>query len=38
MVVQFLFNKYLQYEKSTGDEQRVESVKAKAMEYVATLE
>ncbi|XP_041997837.1 rRNA biogenesis protein RRP5-like isoform X2 [Salvia splendens] len=36
--MKFLFNKYLQYEKSTGDEQYVESVKAKAMEYVATLD
>ncbi|XP_057768681.1 rRNA biogenesis protein RRP5 isoform X2 [Salvia miltiorrhiza] len=36
--MKFLFNKYLQYEKSSGDEQRIESVKAKAMEYVATLD
>ncbi|KAL1543005.1 rRNA biogenesis protein rrp5 [Salvia divinorum] len=35
--MKFLFNRYLQYEKSTGEEQRLESVKAKAMEYVATL-
>ncbi|KAL1554555.1 rRNA biogenesis protein RRP5 [Salvia divinorum] len=36
--MKFLFNKYLLYEKSTGEEQRVESVKAKAMEYVASLD
>ncbi|KAK4392383.1 rRNA biogenesis protein RRP5 [Sesamum angolense] len=31
---QFLFKKYLEYEKSVGDEERIESVKKKAMEYV----
>ncbi|KAL7134052.1 hypothetical protein ABFS83_11G001300 [Erythranthe nasuta] len=31
--MKFLFNKYLAYEKSTGDEKRIESVKAKAIEY-----
>ncbi|CAL5321864.1 unnamed protein product [Camellia sinensis] len=32
---QFLFKKYLEYEKSVGDdEERIESVKRKAMEYV----
>jgi len=31
---QFLFKKYLDYEKSQGDEERIESVKRKAMEYV----
>ncbi|KAK2985370.1 hypothetical protein RJ640_029327 [Escallonia rubra] len=29
-----LFSKYLGYEKSLGDEERIESVKRKAMEYV----
>lgn len=33
--MQFLFKKYLEYEKSVGDdEERIESVKRKAMEYV----
>lgn len=32
--LQFLFKKYLEYEKSHGDEERIESVKRKAMEYV----
>ncbi|PPD84400.1 hypothetical protein GOBAR_DD18640 [Gossypium barbadense] len=32
--LQFLFKKYLDYEKSRGDEERIESVKRKAMDYV----
>ncbi|XP_057496360.1 rRNA biogenesis protein RRP5 [Actinidia eriantha] len=32
--MKFLFKKYLEYEKSVGDEERIESVKTKAMEYV----
>lgn len=32
--MQFLFKKYLEYEKSFGDEERIEYVKRKAMEYV----
>lgn len=32
--LQFLFKKYLDYEKSQGDDERIESVKRKAMEYV----
>lgn len=32
--MKFLFKKYLDYEKSLGDEERIESVKRKAMEYV----
>lgn len=32
--LQFLFKKYLEYEKSYGDEKQIESVKQKAMEYV----
>lgn len=32
--MKFLFKKYLEYEKSHGDEERIESVKRKAMEYV----
>ncbi|KAA8518333.1 hypothetical protein F0562_015784 [Nyssa sinensis] len=32
--MKFLFKKYLEYEKSVGDEERIESVKRKAMEYV----
>ena len=32
--MQFLFKKYLEYEKSVGDKERIESVKTKAMEYV----
>ncbi|XP_027363474.1 rRNA biogenesis protein RRP5 [Abrus precatorius] len=32
--MKFLFKKYLDYEKSHGDEDRIESVKRKAMEYV----
>lgn len=35
-LVQFLFKKYLDYEKQHGDESRVEHVKNKAMEYVDT--
>lgn len=35
-LVQFLFKKYLDYEKQHGDESRVEHVKNKAMEYVET--
>jgi hypothetical protein len=34
--VQFLFKKYLDYEKAHGDEERIEHVKRKAMEYVDT--
>ncbi|OVA06347.1 Ribosomal protein S1 [Macleaya cordata] len=32
--MKFLFKKYLEFEKSNGDEERVEFVKRKAMEYV----
>ncbi|EPS59007.1 hypothetical protein M569_15804, partial [Genlisea aurea] len=32
--MKFFFKKYLEYEKSAGDKERVESVKRKAMEYV----
>lgn len=32
--MQFLFKKYVEYENSLGDEERIESVKRKAMEYV----
>lgn len=32
--LQFLFKKYLAYEKSQGDEEKIEYVKRKAMEYV----
>ncbi|KAI4332058.1 hypothetical protein L6164_016997 [Bauhinia variegata] len=32
--MKFLFKKYLEYEKSQGDEERIEHVKGKAMEYV----
>lgn len=32
--VQFLFKKYLEYEKMLGDVDRMEAVKRKAMEYV----
>ncbi|XP_050226780.1 rRNA biogenesis protein RRP5 [Mercurialis annua] len=32
--MQFLFKKYLEFEKSNGDEGQIESVKKKAMEYV----
>ncbi|KAK7848536.1 rrna biogenesis protein rrp5 [Quercus suber] len=32
--MKFFFKKYLEYEKSHGDEERIESVKRKAMEYV----
>ena len=32
--LQFLFKKYLDYEKSLGNEERIESVKQKAMDYV----
>nr|GMD47877.1 rRNA biogenesis protein RRP5 isoform X1 [Ipomoea batatas] len=35
--MKFLFKKYLEYEKSVGDEERIESVKRKAMEYVESL-
>lgn len=34
VLLQFLFKKYLEYEKSVGDEERIESVKRKAIEYV----
>lgn len=33
-LLQFLFKKYLEYEKSIGDEEQIEAVKKKAMEYV----
>ncbi|PSS21108.1 RRNA biogenesis protein [Actinidia chinensis var. chinensis] len=32
--MKFLFKKFLKYEKCVGDEERIESVKMKAMEYV----
>ncbi|TYK02428.1 rRNA biogenesis protein RRP5 [Cucumis melo var. makuwa] len=32
--MKFLFKKYLEFEKSAGDEERIESVKQKALEYV----
>ncbi|XP_022156044.1 rRNA biogenesis protein RRP5 isoform X2 [Momordica charantia] len=32
--MKFLFKKYLEYEKSVGDEGRIESVKQKALQYV----
>ncbi|EMS48920.1 rRNA biogenesis protein rrp5 [Triticum urartu] len=32
--MKFLFKKYLRYEKAQGDEERIEHVKQKAMEYV----
>ncbi|KAG6700889.1 hypothetical protein I3842_08G135300 [Carya illinoinensis] len=32
--MKFLFKKYLKFEESNGDEERIESVKRKAMEYV----
>jgi rRNA biogenesis protein RRP5 len=32
-----LFKKYLRYEKSQGDEERIEHVKQKALEYVEIL-
>ncbi|CAA3014339.1 rRNA biogenesis RRP5 [Olea europaea subsp. europaea] len=35
--MKFLFKKYLEYEKSMGDEERVESVKRKAFEYVDSI-
>lgn len=31
--MKFLFKKYLEYEKSIGDEERIESVKKKALDY-----
>ncbi|XP_065857406.1 rRNA biogenesis protein RRP5-like [Euphorbia lathyris] len=34
--MKFLFKKYLEYERSLGDEDKIESVKQKAMEYVET--
>ncbi|KAG0628431.1 hypothetical protein M758_1G025900 [Ceratodon purpureus] len=34
--MKFLFKKYLDYEKAHGDEERIEHVKRKAMEYVDT--
>ncbi|XP_057982836.1 rRNA biogenesis protein RRP5 [Malania oleifera] len=34
--MEFLFKKYLEYEKSIGDEDRIESVKRKAMDYIAS--
>ncbi|XP_057422928.1 rRNA biogenesis protein RRP5 [Lotus japonicus] len=35
--MKFLFKKYLDYEKSQGDEERIESVKRKALEYVESM-
>ncbi|KAF6168945.1 hypothetical protein GIB67_038442 [Kingdonia uniflora] len=35
--IQFLFTKYLNYEKVHGDEEKVENVKNKAMEYAKSL-
>ncbi|KAM0907254.1 hypothetical protein ACQ4PT_016250 [Festuca glaucescens] len=35
--MKFLFKKYLSYEKSQGDEERIEHVKQKALEYVEIL-
>ncbi|CAB4317299.1 unnamed protein product [Prunus armeniaca] len=35
--MKFLFNKYLQYEKSHGDEEKIEYVKQKAMDYVTSV-
>jgi rRNA biogenesis protein RRP5 len=32
--MQFLFKKYLEFEKSQGNEERIEHVKRKALEYV----
>lgn len=32
--LQFLFKKYLEYEKSQGDDDRIEYVKKRAIEYV----
>jgi hypothetical protein len=34
---QFLFKKYLDYEKSQGDKERIESVKRKALEYIENM-
>lgn len=34
--MKFLFKKYLEFEKSIGDEERIESVKQKAMDYVSS--
>ena len=33
-ILQFLYKKYLEFEKSHGDEERVEYVKAEALKYV----
>ncbi|KAL2998416.1 hypothetical protein AAZX31_09G097500 [Glycine max] len=35
--MKFLFKKYLDYEMSQGDQERIESVKRKAIEYVESL-
>jgi len=35
--MKFLFKKYLRYEKSQGDEERIEHVKQKALEYIEIL-
>ncbi|KAL6997499.1 hypothetical protein U1Q18_007623 [Sarracenia purpurea var. burkii] len=35
--MKFLFKKYLEYEKSLGDEERIESVKRKAIEFVENI-
>ncbi|XP_020258376.1 rRNA biogenesis protein RRP5 [Asparagus officinalis] len=35
--IEFLFKKYLNYEKSQGDEERIEHVKRKAIEYAESL-
>lgn len=34
--LQFLFNKYMKYEESLGDDGRVDYVRQKAMDYVET--
>lgn len=35
--MKFLFKKYLQFEKSHGDEERIESIKQKAMDYANSV-
>ncbi|WJX11337.1 hypothetical protein P8452_01962 [Trifolium repens] len=35
--MKFLFKKYLDYEKSQGDKERIESVKRKALEYIENM-
>lgn len=36
--LQFLFKKYLAFEKTLGDEERIEYVKRKAMEYAESTQ